>query len=153
LPEIKVFMSQQQQNEGADERAGQHSDGGRRLQQIWNISAVIVAVEAVAVLAFLVNALVLGQFRSVAADLTLVALFAASAVWVGYTAFRLRKGLRWARSSAIFWQTAQLFIASQSFTGRGGNLFIGAFLAVTGVAVLALMFSKPVLKHAKEQVL
>jgi len=153
LPEIKVFMSKQQHNEGADEVAGQVSDGGRKLQQIWNTAAVIVGLEALAVLAFLVNALILGQFRSAAADLTLVALFAASAIWVGFTAFRLREGLRWARSSAIFWQTAQLYIASQSFTGRGGNLFIGAFLALTGIGVLALMFSKPVLKHAKEQTL
>jgi hypothetical protein len=144
LPEIKVFMSQQQQNVG--------TDGGRKLKQIWNLAAIFVGLESLAVAVFLVNALMIGQFRSVAADLTLVALFAGSAVWVGFTAYRLREGLRWARSSAIFWQTAQLFIASQSFTGRGGNPLIGAFLVITGVAVLALMFSKPVLKHAKEQI-
>ena len=138
-------MSNQQQNAG--------SDAGSKLKLIWNIASAIVGLEALAVLLFLGNALFLGQFRSVAADLTLVALFVASALWVGYTAWRLRGGLRWARSSAIFWQTAQLFIASQSFTGRGGNLAIGAFLAVTSVVVLGLMFSRPVLKHAKEQVL
>lgn len=142
---IKDFMSQEHTPESPESAA--------KLQRIWNTAAIIVGLESLSVLGFLVNALLIGQFRSAAADLTLVALYAAASLWVGFTAWRLREGLRWARSSTIFWQTAQLYIASQSFVGRGSNWYIGGFLAITGLLVLALMFSKPVLRHAKNQVL
>jgi hypothetical protein len=115
----------------------------------------VVAFEALAVAAFavfLLWGLVSGQAKSVAAEGLLVALYAAAAAWVGYIAFSLRTGKRWARSAAIFWQTCQLFLASQSFTGRGANDIIGIVLIATSVFVLTQIFSKSVLSESKRQI-
>lgn len=125
-----------------------------RLALIRTITAAILAIESLAVLGFglwMLLDLFSGQAKSLPAALTLIALYLAAGSWVGYLAFGVRKGARWARSGAIFWQTCQLFLASQSFTGRGASPVIGIALIVPSVLVLALMFSKPVLADSKRQ--
>ncbi len=129
-------------------------DSETRLALIRTIGAVILAIESLAVLGFgawMLLDLFSGQAKSLPAALTLIALYLAAGTWVGYLAFGVRKGARWARSGAIFWQTCQLFLASQSFTGRGASPFIGIALILPSVLVLALMFSKPVLADSKRQ--
>jgi hypothetical protein len=121
---------------------------------IRNVAAATLAIESLAVLGFglwMLLDLFIGQAKSLPAALTLIALYLAAGSWVAYLAFGLRKGARWARSGAIFWQTCQLFLASQSFTGRGASVLIGVALIVPSVVVLALMFSKPVLADSKRQ--
>lgn len=128
------------------------ASGTNRLALIRNIAAITAAMEALAVAGFgiwMLLDLFQGQAKSVPAAATLIALFVAAGVWVGYLAFGLGQGKRWARSGAIFWQTCQLFLASQSFTGRGANPLIGVLLIVPSVLVLALMFSGPVLADSK----
>ena len=130
------------------------SDRETRLTQIRVISALTIGLESVAVLGFglwMLLDLFSGQAKSLPAALTLIALFLAAGAWVGYLAFGVRRGARWARSGAIFWQTCQLFLASQSFTGRGASPLIGIALILPSVLVLALMFSKPVLADSKRQ--
>jgi len=127
-----------------------HEPKDASLQRILNLSSVLLAIEALGILAFLVWGLALGQFRLFSADLTLIALFLMAAVWIGFAAWKIRSGARWARSSAIFWQAAQLLLAYDSVTGRGANWFIGGALAVSGVLVLALLLSKPVNAGARE---
>ena len=125
-----------------------------RLTQIRVIGALTIGLESVAVLGFglwMLLDLFSGQAKSLPAALTLIALFLAAGAWVGYLAFGVRRGARWARSGAIFWQTCQLFLASQSFTGRGASPLIGIALILPSVLVLALMFSKPVLADSKRQ--
>lgn len=115
----------------------------------------VVAIEALAVglfALFLLWGLVSGQAHSVAGEALLVVLFAAAAGWVGYIAVALRRGARWARSAAIFWQTCQLFLASQSFTGRGANYAIGIALIASSVFVLGSIFSKAVLAESKKEI-
>jgi len=56
----------------------------------------------------------------------------------------LYAGRRWARSGAIFWQLVQLTVAWGSFTGQFANAAIGFGLIVPSVAVIALLFTKPV---------
>lgn len=129
-------------------------DSETRLALIRTIGAVILAIESLAVLGFgawMLLDLFSGQAKSLPAALTLIALYLAAGTWVGYLAFGVRKGARWARSGAIFWQTCQLFLASQSFTGRGASPVIGIALILPSVLVLALMFSKPVLADSKRQ--
>jgi hypothetical protein len=130
------------------------ADSETRLALIRTIGAVILAIESLAVLGFgawMLLDLFSGQAKSLPAALTLIALYLAAGAWVGYLAFGVRKGARWARSGAIFWQTCQLFLASQSFTGRGASPVIGIALILPSVLVLALMFSKPVLADSKRQ--
>ena len=118
-------------------------------------AAWVVAIEAMAVALFaffLLYGLITGQARSLAGEALLVVLFGAAAGWVGYIAISLRRGKRWARSAAVFWQTCQLFLASQSFTGRGANYAIGIALIATSVFVLGSLFSKPVLAESKKEI-
>jgi hypothetical protein len=125
-----------------------------RLAVIRNVTAVTLAIESLAVLGFglwMLLDLFVGQAKSLPAALTLIVLYLAAGSWVAYLAHGVRKGARWARSGAIFWQTCQLFLASQSFTGRGASPLIGIALIVPSVIVLALMFSKPVLADSKRQ--
>ncbi len=125
-----------------------------RLALFRNMAAVTLAIESLAVLAFglwMLLDLFVGQAKSVPAAITLIVLYLAAGSWVAYLAVNIRKGARWARSGAIFWQTCQLFLASQSFTGRGASPVIGVALIVPSVVVLALMFSKPVLADSKRQ--
>lgn len=135
----------------------QHQSTSGSLGRIQFAAAIIVGLEALAVLAFAVFGLVTdilpGNAISLPAAITMIALYFAAGVWVSYIAVSLTRSKRWARSGAIFWQTCQLALASQSFTGRGANVLIGMALIVPSVAVLGLMFSKPVLAANKKEIL
>jgi len=137
-------MSPQPTNNGDSKSAS--------LRRILNLTSVLLGFEAAGILAFLIWGLAQGQFRLFSADLTLIALFLMAAIWIGFAAWKIRGGARWARSSAIFWQAAQLLLGYDSVTGRGANWLIGGTLAVSGVLVLALLFSKPVIAAAREEI-
>lgn len=125
------------------------------LKNIYLAVTVLIAIEALALIGctlWLLVEIILGQSRSIEAAGMLVALVAVAAIWVGLIALRIREGVRWARSSAVFWQTCQLAIAWGSFTGSNANAAIGIALIVPSVLVLALLFSKPVIKAAETQV-
>ena len=121
-----------------------------KLSRIYGAAALILGAEALAILGFLVWGLSLGQFRLLSADLTLVVLFLMAALWIGFAAWKIRAGARWARSSAIFWQVAQVLLAYDSVTGRGANWAIGVALTASAVVVLALLFSRPVIAAARQ---
>lgn len=126
-----------------------------KLAAILTRTAIVVWLEAAAVGAFgvfLLWGLVSGQSKSIAAEATLVALYAAAALWVAYIGVALRHGKRWARSAAVFWQTCQLFIASQSFSGRGANNVIGVLLIASSVFVLAHVFSRRVIQSSRGEI-
>jgi len=126
-----------------------------KLAAILTRTAFVIWLEAAAVGAFgafLLWGLVSGQSKSVAAEATLVALYVAAAVWVAYIGVALRQGKRWARSAAVFWQTCQLFIASQSFSGRGANNLIGVLLIASSVFVLAHVFSRRVIQSSRGEI-
>lgn len=135
----------------------QQKSESRSLGRIQFAAAIIVGLEALAVLVFavfgLVTDLLPGNAISLPAAITMIALYFVAGVWVSYIAVSLTRSKRWARSGAIFWQTCQLALASQSFTGRGANALIGMALIVPSVAVLGLMFSKPVLAANKKEIL
>jgi len=133
----------------------EESNSKPALPKLLGRAAVVVFVEAAAVGAFalyLLWGLLSGQAKLAAAELTLVVLFAAAAVWVWYIGVSLRLGSRWARSAAIFWQTCQLFLASQSFTGRGANVVIGVLLIASSIWVLGNLFNRSVIRDSKDDV-
>ena len=84
--------------------------------------------------------------------LALFALFAGFAVWIMAAARGLIAGRAWARSAALFWQLVQLAVASESFTGPGGNVWIGGSLIATSVVVLVMLFSKQALAHTSREI-
>lgn len=115
------------------------------------LASGLVSIEALAILAFLIRALLQGDFKDLAATLTLVVMFLIAVIWLAFVAIHLLGGKRWARSSAVFWQIAQLLLATESFTGRGASLTIGLFLSLTALAGLGTLFSKPMLAFARNQ--
>ena len=119
------------------------------LKLIHSAAAIVILLEALALVGFaafgLWTDILAGKAISLAAAFMEVALYAGAGIWLFVVQRGLQKSQRWSRNAAIFWQTCQLAIASQSFTGRGANWFIGGALVISSVTVLALMFSKPVL--------
>ena len=116
---------------------------------------ILVALEGLAmgaISARLGLALVLGDTKSLVTSVALFALVAAATVWVFFISRGLGRGKRWARSGALFWQLVQLSVASASFSGQFGNAVIGWSLIVPSVLVLALVFSKSVVKATMAQI-
>lgn len=116
---------------------------------------ILVALEGLAmgaISARLGLALVLGDTKSLVTSVALFALVAAATVWVFFISRGLWRGKRWARSGALFWQLVQLSVASASFSGQFGNAVIGWSLIVPSVLVLALLFSKSVVKATMAQI-
>ena len=106
----------------------------------------ITGAEAVAVAVFLAIGIVNiigGHEKSLTLSASLDALIAAFVVWGALITKGLWQLKSWARSSSIFWQTAQLAIAYESFQGETANPAIGWALIIPSVAVLALMFTNP----------
>jgi hypothetical protein len=107
----------------------------------------IIGLEQIVVLYLLssyVIATLAGQVKSLPTMLALAGLGLIVAVWLAYVFKGLYAGRRWARSGAIFWQLVQLTVAWGSFTGQFANAAIGFGLIVPSVAVIALLFTKPV---------
>ena len=107
----------------------------------------ILGVELCVLIALVVTYVVAtlsGEVKSLPTMLALTALGVILAVWLAFTIKALRDGRRWARNAAIFWQLVQLTVAWGSFTGQFANFGIGIGLILPSVAVIALLFTKPV---------
>ena len=95
---------------------------------------------------WLIIDIVLGQARALPTAIALALLVIAPGIALFFVANSLLACKRWARNAAIFWQLVQLSVASASFTGRFANFAIGSALILTSVAVIALLFTKPVMR-------
>lgn len=85
-----------------------------------------------------------GQDKSLSMMAALAALIFCFVIWGALITKGLWQLKPWARSSSVFWQTAQLAIAANSFDGPTPNATIGVTLIVVSGAVLYLLFAKPV---------
>ena len=85
-----------------------------------------------------------GQDKSLSLMAALAALIFAFVIWGALITKGLWQLKPWARSSSVFWQTAQLAIAYESFQGATANATIGVALIIPSVVVLYLLFAKPV---------
>lgn len=124
------------------------------LGRILSVVAALVGLEALVLVgydALLWLDIAQGLSKSLAMAISLAAVVLLVAVWLVFVGLRLLQNRRWSRSAAIFWQTCQLAVASASFTGRGASPAIGVALIVPSVIVIALLFTKPVLRSAREQ--
>lgn len=114
----------------------------------------IVTLEALAVAlgaTFLGLEILAGASKSFITAISLFALVAAAAVWVGNIVVGLARNRRWSRSGAFFWQLVQLSIGTASFSGQFGNWIIGLALIVPSVIVCVLLLTKPVVAATQEQ--
>ena len=110
------------------------------------VLVAITGAETLAVAIFLgigIFNIISGTEKSLAVSASLDALIAAFAIWGALITKGLWQLKSWARSSSIFWQSAQLAIAYESFQGETANPLIGWALIVPSIAVLALMFTNP----------
>lgn len=87
-----------------------------------------------------------GQERSLSLSAALDVLIAAFVVWGVFITKGLWQLKSWAKSSSIFWQTAQLAIAYESFQGANANPAIAWALIIPSIAALTLMFTNPLAK-------
>jgi hypothetical protein len=113
------------------------------------VLVAITGLETAAVataLALGVIALVLTQEKNLGMGIALDVLIAAFVVWGIFITKGLWQLKSWAKSSSIFWQTAQLAIAFESFQGANANPAIAWALIVPSVIVLALLFTSPLAK-------
>ena len=113
----------------------------------------IVGIEALAVsgaAAFLLIEIIAGQSKSFVTAISLFALVAAAAVWVGNILAGLARNRRWSRSGAFFWQLIQLSIGTASFSGQFANWAIGLALIVPSLIVCVLLLTKPVVAATQE---
>lgn len=87
-----------------------------------------------------------GQEKNFGLSASLDVLIAAFVVWGVFITKGLWQLKSWAKSSSVFWQTAQLAIAYESFLGANANPAIAWALIIPSVAALALMFTSPLSK-------
>ena len=112
------------------------------------VLVAITGAETIAVAVTLILGIidiVTGNERSLALSAARDALIAAFVVWGIFITKGLWQLKSWAKSSSIFWQTAQLAIAFESFQGETARPDIGWLLIIPSVIALTLMFTNPLL--------
>lgn len=99
----------------------------------------------VGITVFLIVELLIDTPTSYASALALAVLTAIAAIWVGFIAAHTLRGRPWIRGAAIVWQVLQIAVAVGAFQGIGARVDIGWLLLIPSVAVIVLLFTKPVL--------
>jgi hypothetical protein len=116
-----------------------------QLKVLVAITGLETAAVATALALGVIN-VVTGQEKNLGMSLALDVLIAAFVVWGVFITKGLWQLKSWAKSSSIFWQTAQLAIAFESFQGANANPAIAWALIIPSVIVLALLFTSPLAK-------
>lgn len=109
---------------------------------------VLLAIESaglVAATVFLVFELLVAPSDSFVSAIALTVFVAIAAVWVSAIAVGAWRGQAWTRGASIVVQVLLAAIAIGSFQGILPRPDIGWILLLPAVAVVALLFSKPVL--------
>ena len=113
---------------------------------------------ALALLIFFESALIFAAFgyfifelgsatpQSYPSAIALSVLIAIAAVWVLIIGINALRGKAWIRGAAVVWQVLQISVAIGSFQGVFARPDVGWFLLTPAIAVLILLFTKPVLE-------
>jgi len=94
---------------------------------------------------YLVVELLVATPDSFASAIALTVLTAIAAVWLGVIAVNILKGRSWTRGATVVWQVLQIAIAIGCFQGLFARPDIGWALLLPAIAVLLLLFTKPVM--------
>jgi hypothetical protein len=119
--------------------------------QIVLVLLVLEALALVAVFFTLLFELFSGQFQSIYAEVFLLVLAAASALWVLQFSRGLLNKKRWARSAAFFWQLLQAVVGAGAIAETGTSQIIGALLVLVSGIVVLLLFNSKVVAATNEQ--
>lgn len=82
---------------------------------------------------------------SYAAAIGITILAAIATLWLSIIAINTLRGFAWVRGAIVTMQVLQIAVAIGSFQGLFARTDIGWLLLVPAVAVLALLFSRPVM--------
>jgi hypothetical protein len=121
------------------------------LVQIVLILLVAEALALVAVFFTLFFELISGQFQSIYAEVFLLVLAAAAALWVLQFSRGLLNKKRWARSAAFFWQLLQAVVGAGAIAETGTSRIIGAVLVLVSGLVVVLLFNSHVVAATNEE--
>jgi hypothetical protein len=121
------------------------------LVQIVLILLVVEALALVAVFFSLLFEIFSGEFQSFFAELFLLVLAAASALWVLTFSKGLLNRKRWARSAAFFWQLLQAVVGAGAIAETGTSRVIGALLVLVSGIVVVLLFNSKVVEATNEE--
>lgn len=77
--------------------------------------------------------------------IAILVLALAASVWVGLIAVNTLRGRPWVRGAAVVWQVLQLSVGIGSLQGLLARPEVGWPLILVAVAVLILLFTRPVL--------
>ena len=123
--------------------------GASRRHPLVTALAVLVFAEcALLVVAtiYLVIELLVASPSSLASALALTVLTAIAAVWLGVIAVNILRGSPWVRGATVVWQVLQIAVAIGSFQGIFARQDVGWALLLPALAVLALLFTRPVMR-------
>lgn len=81
----------------------------------------------------------------------LTLLTAISAIWLGFIAVNVLRGSPWIRGASVVWQILQIAVAVGCFQGLFARPDIGWLLLIPAIAVLVLLFTRPVLVATTRQ--
>lgn len=121
------------------------------LVQIVLILLVVEALALVAVFFSLLFEIFSGEFQSFFAEVFLLVLAAASALWVLTFSKGLLNRKRWARSAAFFWQLLQAVVGAGAIAETGTSRVIGALLVLISGLVVVLLFNSKVVEATNEE--
>jgi hypothetical protein len=121
------------------------------LVQIVLILLVVEALALVAVFFSLLFEIFSGEFQSFFAEVFLLVLAAASALWVLTFSAGLLNRKRWARSAAFFWQLLQAVVGAGAIAETGTSRVIGALLVLISGLVVVLLFNSKVVEATNEE--
>ena len=121
------------------------------LVQIVLVMLLAEALVLVAVFFTLLFELFSGQFQSIYAEVFLLILAAASALWVLQFSRGLLNKKRWARSAAFFWQLLQAVVGAGAIAETGTSQIIGAALVLVSGIVVVLLFNPKVVAATNEE--
>lgn len=106
---------------------------------LWLECAALAAVTV-----FLLVELLVATPGSYASAIALAVIALIAAVWLAAIAVNLGRQRAWTRGAAIVWQVLQIAIAVGSLQGPAARPDIGIALLLPAVAVIVLLFTKPV---------
>ena len=131
-------------------------DDGRKPRRSVQLRALValIFVEAAALAGltvFLIFELLTERPDSYLAAIGLTVLTGGAAVWLAVIAVNTLRGMAWIRGATVTVQVLQIAVAIGSFQGLFARPEIGWLLLAPAIAVLALLFTRPVIAETRRR--
>jgi hypothetical protein len=111
------------------------------------VLAVLVFAECALVCAatiYLVLEIIVATPASYASAVALTVIVAIAAIWLAVIGVNVLRGRAWTRGAALVWQVLQIAVAVGCFQGAFARPDLGWVLLIPSIAVILLLFSRPV---------